>query len=660
MPAAPQNAPPEAEQARPVPTPASARPRRALAVGAVGVAFLCALTPYNDYHLHNTFLYGNHLPIGGLFLFAVLALAVNPLLRRRVPRWAFQPGELLLIWAMLTCGGGLASSGLWRYLGPMVVAPAYFASHGSSWLDNFARCPDWLLLTRDPNSVLALWFYQGLPRGQAVPWGAWTRVVIAWGIAFGLMVALSLGLAALFRKQWVTNERLSFPLAQIPLQLVADNQGARPLTRQPLFWAGCLTVIIFHAWSTAHAFLPSIPDAPDRTDLTNSFATPPWNAIGFGMIVVYFSLIGVIFLLPTDVSFTLWATFVALHLFRVLRVVWGYDPLVAGPLSQEGAMGAGAFLVWAAWLCRTPMRHWKAVWKAVVSPRSVSQEEEPLSARAALGLVILGIGGLVAWMWLAGIPLELAALLMLLICVILLVLARIMAEAGLLFLMTPFIPSDLMAFWGTRYWTTPSASVALLAQVVLIHDPREHVMPAITNAFALTGSSGLKPRAFTNAIALAILIGFVVSFYSFVGLNYHYGAVTLDVYGTSGAPHWSLDRALAYGRQPLLPNAGDLQALSAGAILAALFAFLKSRYLWWPFGPIGLAMGGTYAMNNIWFSVFLGWVCKALTFRFGGLRAYRTALPYFLGLIIGEGIFAGMSVLWGMLTGNPTPQFLPN
>src|SRR5262245_30161708 len=135
MQAAPESGPSNLQQARPSPSLAQARPWRALLIGICGVIFLCALTPYNDYHLHNTFLYGNHLPIGGLFVFAMLAMVVNPLLRRLAPRWAFRPGELLLIWAMLTCGAGLASSGLWRYLGPMVVAPAYFANSGSDWLD---------------------------------------------------------------------------------------------------------------------------------------------------------------------------------------------------------------------------------------------------------------------------------------------------------------------------------------------------------------------------------------------------------------------------------------------------------------------------------------------------------------------------------------------
>src|ERR1051325_1760399 len=115
------------EQAAPAPRKAYLKPWRAMVIGVCGVALLCAITPYNDFKLKNTPLYGNHLPIGGLFLFAVMALAVNPLLRRFLPRRALNPGEMLLVWVMWTTGAGLASSGLWRWVGPMAVGPAYFS-----------------------------------------------------------------------------------------------------------------------------------------------------------------------------------------------------------------------------------------------------------------------------------------------------------------------------------------------------------------------------------------------------------------------------------------------------------------------------------------------------------------------------------------------------
>src|SRR5260370_18158946 len=105
-----------------------ARPWAGLALGAAGVVGLCLITPFNDYRLKNTYLYGNHLPIGGLFLFSLLALLYNPLARRCCRRLALSSADLLVFWAMVTTGAGVASSWLGRYLGPGLAGPPYFAN----------------------------------------------------------------------------------------------------------------------------------------------------------------------------------------------------------------------------------------------------------------------------------------------------------------------------------------------------------------------------------------------------------------------------------------------------------------------------------------------------------------------------------------------------
>jgi hypothetical protein len=634
-------------------------PWRALAVGACGVALLCLVTPYNDEHLRNTALYSNFLPVGGLFLFALLAIAFNPLLRRFVPRAVFQPAELLLIWAMLTTGAGLAASGLWRYLTPMVVAPAYFAASGRGWLDALQGTPDWLLLSRNPQSPLVLWFYHGLPYGQTTPWAAWTKILIGWGSVLAAIAALSIGLSALFHKQWVVRERLTYPLVQLPLQIATDMQARHPLTRNRLFWAGCLTVILLHTLSTAHHFAPSFPGFPDNTDIAGWQQTPPWKALELPSLQILFAVIGGIYLLPTDVSLTLWAIYLAFHLARVLRVMRGYDPLMSGPLNHEAAIAAGAVIAWSLWMAWSARPHWRAVWQAALRPGEAQERDEPLPARIALALVALGMVGMAAWLRAASVPWMIGVPIVVLFSMLLLALARIMAESGLLYLDTSFIPSDVTAIAGTQMYTSASATVVLMSEVVLIHDPSVAMIPAITNAYALAEGGSIRPRVFTGGIVLAILLGFFASFVGSVWLHYRYGAVTLDTYAASGAPHIYLDRALDYVHSPLSFDRSSLQALLLGGLLALLCVSLKVRFLWWPFGPIGLVMGPTWAMNQIYFSVFLGWACKALTLRIGGLKLYRTALPYFLGLLLGEGLFGGLSALWGLATGVSAPVFLP-
>lgn len=647
---------PDVAGGQPSLSPVRVRPARALLAGAAGVAVLCAITPYNDYHLKNTFLYGNHLPIGALCLFTVLAWLVNPLLRRVRPALALNTAELLIAWSMWATGASLASSGLWRYLGPMVVAPAYFASAGRRWIDAFSQSPNYLLLSKEPNSPLIRWFYEGIPPGTPMPYFQWIPVVLSWGILFALFTTLFIALCALLRKQWVERERLIFPLALLPLEIASG----RALYKNRLFWAGVLVVMVHHGVNTAHALSPSIPTLLAPVDTNAWFPDPPWNALGFGVLELFFAVIGAVYLLPTEVSFSLWFTFLVLHLIRVLRVQMGYDPLMVGPLHHEGAMGTGALIVWALWMLWSARPHWQHVWRVITRQEPHADQHEPMRYRTAVVLIGLCLVGILIWLSWAGIPLLIAIIVTLLFVLIMVVLTRVVAEAGLLFVQTPFIPTDAMTFFGTSYFTTQTASATLLMEVIIMHDPREHPMPAVANAYSLARPSLLPARWLTKALALALCVGFVVGFFAFVGVSYRYGSVTLDYYGTNMAPHWSLDRALGYGESPLRPHSGGILAMGIGGALSMWLGWMRSRYIWWQISPIGLVMASTYAMGRIYFSVFLGWLLRRLCVRTGGLHSYRRYLPFALGLLLGEALYGGLAALFSTLTGAPVPQFLPN
>jgi hypothetical protein len=45
----------------------------------------------------------------------------------------------------------------------------------------------------------------------------------------------------------------------------------------------------------------------------------------------------------------------------------------------------------------------------------------------------------------------------------------------------------------------------------------------------------------------------------------------------------------------------------------------------------------------VWFSVFVGWLCKVLVTKFGGIDSYRKIVPAALGLVLGE---VAMLLLW--------------
>ncbi|HTE17889.1 MAG TPA: DUF6784 domain-containing protein, partial [Armatimonadota bacterium] len=71
----------------------------------------------------------------------------------------------------------------------------------------------------------------------------------------------------------------------------------------------------------------------------------------------------------------------------------------------------------------------------------------------------------------------------------------------------------------------------------------------------------------------------------------------------------------------------------------------------WPFHPVGLAVSSAWAMGYMWASFILAWVLKLAILHGTGLRGYRRASPFFLGLILGEFVVGSLCNLAGLLLG---------
>jgi hypothetical protein len=52
-------------------------------------------------------------------------------------------------------------------------------------------------------------------------------------------------------------------------------------------------------------------------------------------------------------------------------------------------------------------------------------------------------------------------------------------------------------------------------------------------------------------------------------------------------------------------------------------------------------------MNIFWLSFLLSWMIKWFILKQGGLKAYRRAIPFFIGLILGE---FTMGSLWSIIS----------
>ena len=78
--------------------------------------------------------------------------------------------------------------------------------------------------------------------------------------------------------------------------------------------------------------------------------------------------------------------------------------------------------------------------------------------------------------------------------------------------------------------------------------------------------------------------------------------------------------------------------------------------MWWPFHPIGFAIGGTWIMDQLWLTCFTGWLLKSVVLRYGGLKFYQRLRPAFLGLILGQFTCNGFWLIVDHFTGRTGNQ----
>ena len=58
-----------------------------------------------------------------------------------------------------------------------------------------------------------------------------------------------------------------------------------------------------------------------------------------------------------------------------------------------------------------------------------------------------------------------------------------------------------------------------------------------------------------------------------------------------------------------------------------------------------------WLLDALWFSIFLAGLIKLVVMKYGGPRLYRLTRPFFLGLIMGQFVIAGIWLMVDYFTG---------
>jgi hypothetical protein len=167
--------------------------------------------------------------------------------------------------------------------------------------------------------------------------------------------------------------------------------------------------------------------------------------------------------------------------------------------------------------------------------------------------------------------------------------------------------------------------------------------------FKIGESARMNNRHLAAAIMFATVIGALASFWALLTIYYKFGAGTAKVNGwrTSMGSRAFTDIRNWYVNPERL-NWASLEATLAGVAVTGILMTLRTHFVWWPLHPIGYAIAGTFTMDWLWFPTLIGWLVKALTLRYGGMQLYRTMIPFFIGLILGDYVIGGVWSLVGL------------
>ena len=568
---------------------------------------------------------------------AIFALvAVNLLVTTLVGRPAFRRSELVVIYAMTTVATVLSSSGGLHFLIPTITAAHYFANDTNGWATLFHRfIPSWLAQT---NTEALDAFYKG---NSVVPFRLWATQIAVWMGFLFTFSCTTLCIVILLRKQWIENEKLPFPTVTLPIELTRD--GA-PILRDKLFWIAILVVFLIGTLNTAHLNFPNVPQLRIRPyDLSPYILTPPWNAVGFFPIAFFPFAIGIGYLLSTEVVFSCWFFFLVTKAELVATAALGLNENTGSGIQAAfpylSFQSAGAFLglaLSALWLAR---RHFKQLIRtAFPKPGDPPDPDSRTNRYALIGLgvcFVLQVG----FATMAGARLAVAIAFMLLIFLYLIATTRIRAETGNAWPVGPDVDAFrlMTSALGTHFYTPADlTTLTYLRAATASQDFRGTCMPHQLDAFKMADSSGTNYRDLIWAMILAVIIGVTVSFATALVIWNKFGAL-------AKAEPWrsyhGMQAFSALGAQIRNPQPVDWRGMGGvgvGTIVTWFLAFMRMRYVWWPFHPVGYAMANTYTMANTWMPFLIAWAAKVVIMRAGGLRLYRRAMPVFFGMIAGD------------------------
>ena len=576
----------------------------------------------------------------------LLIILINVfVLKKFVPKYALTQAELVIIYSMLTLGASISGRDMLQILIPVMAWPFWFTTPENEWSELFLRyIPKWLTVSNE--RVLSDFFAGKSSLYSSENLRTWLTPVLWWSLFIVVLGFVMICLNVLIRRQWTRNERLSYPIIQLPMAIVEDG-GKMSFFKDKILIIGFACGAGLNILNGLHFLFPVVPNLPVSYldhDIGKYFTSRPWNAIGSMRLPLYPFAIGLGFFLPLDLSFSIWFFYLFRKAQQVFGSAMGLQFLPGFPYLNQQSTGAwfGVFFV-AMWLSRN---HLKSVAKNIfLGADKDKYADEPFSYRVASIGILAGIAFLSIFCYRAGMSLNIILPFFIIFFMLSIAITRMRAELGpptheIVNMNSGNILVDIL---GTRRVGANNMSIFPLFWFFSGRGYRSHLMPHQLESFKMAERARMDSKKLTYGMIIAMAVGGLSAFWALLHLSFKWGMSKIPIGHDSGT------FSLLQGRlnNPAGTDIPSVIFMGVGLIFTFLLMLMRTLFLWWPLHPAGYALSMNFGIDYIWSCLVFSSLIKWIVLKFGGLQLHRKTAIFFFGIILGEYCTGGF---WSLIS----------
>lgn len=514
---------------------------------------------------------------------------------------------------------------------------------------------------------LIQYFFKGNPQKRSfwgeIPWQQWAQPIIYWSIFLIICLILFYSLNELLFKQWFENEKLVFPHAELLTTLVENDQKSiiPKVFRTHAFWIGfgvSFTIMLYNGAANI-GWIPGVQPVDLKNDLRPYLQDTFLEGLIYNFsLSIFFVVIGLAYLLPAEISFSIWFFFLFVKFQQLTAVHMGYGENsnsfrsdMLSTTSFMSAQGGGAMVVFGL-ICLWKIRHQTLSFLyKLTAPKgfkNYSAEDIKQHTWPSLTFFISSIAFIYMFYW-SKVDLSTSILIYFLILIMTITLVRLVSEGGLIGFQIHYGPFHVLRTFGlfnTPLFSLKSFAPALPLYSSLFLDVKTFIAPTMMTAKNIAHRSKIPLKLFPIILFTGFALTLAISICTSLALLYDMGVGNMNSWFFNGLPNQYVFKNI----NVLLDNPEGTASFSTsqviwtgvGGLCMGGILYCRTFLFWFPH-PIGLLMYLNPLVRAYWFSFFLAWLFKSYAVKYCRPSTNQQLKYAFIGLILGELFIVALS-----------------